>query len=301
MIKALTVTNYLGQSKRFELAYPEKSGFAITNIEGLGPSKSNIITTEVSTNDGSLYNSAKTGSRNIVISLDFRFAKDIEQARLETYKYFPNKKRCKLVIETDSRTCETYGYVEDNLPDIFAKEETAKISIICPDPYLYSVEKTITLFSGVESVFEFPFENAFLTDNLLEMGVIKRDTMQTVFYKGDIEVGIVITTHAVGEAKHITIYNTGTRESMKINTDKIESLTGSGIVAGETITISTVKGDKYISLLRDGKTYNILNCLDRYTNWFQVFKGDNIFAYVAEDGAMNLQFSIENQTLYEGV
>ena len=52
MIRAVTVTNYLGESKRFELAFPEESGFAVQSISGLGPSKADINTTEISTNDG---------------------------------------------------------------------------------------------------------------------------------------------------------------------------------------------------------------------------------------------------------
>ena len=35
MIRAVTVTNYLGESKRFELAFPEKSGFAVQSITRL--------------------------------------------------------------------------------------------------------------------------------------------------------------------------------------------------------------------------------------------------------------------------
>lgn len=301
MIKSITVTNYLGQSKKFELSRPDKSGFAITNIEGLGPSKSNILTTEVATNDGAIFNSARSEVRNIVITFDFRFAKDVEEARHESYKYFPNKKKLKLVIETDKRTCETYGYVEDNDPSIFSQYETTQISIICTDPYLYSLEKNITVFSGVESIFEFPFSNESLSGNLLEISALRVDTHQTVYYEGDSEIGILISIHAIGEAKNVTIYNTGTREVMKLDSAKIEALTGSGIVAGDEIEISTVKGNKYIKLIRDGLETNILNCLDKKTSWFQISKGDNIFAYTADEGEANLQFRIENKIVYEGV
>lgn len=37
---------------------------------------------------------------------------------------------------------------------------------------------------------------------------------------------------------------------MRIDTDKLEKLTGSGMVAGDEIIISTIKGDKSITLLR---------------------------------------------------
>lgn len=63
----------------------------------------------------------------------------------------------------------------------------------------------------------------------------------------------------------------------------------------------TVKGKKSITLLRNGKTTNILNCLDKNADWFQLAKGDNVFAYTAEEGSTNLQFKIENRVIYEGV
>ena len=46
---------------------------------------------------------------------------------------------------------------------------------------------------------------------------------------------------------------------------------------------------------------NILNCLDKDSDWFQLSKGDNIFAYVVEEGTTNVQFKIENRTAFEGV
>jgi len=88
---------------------------------------------------------------------------------------------------------------------------------------------------------------------------------------------------------------------MKIDTDKIASLTGSGIKTGDDIVIETTKGRKSILLLRDGRTTNILNCLEKNADWFQLAKGDNLFAYTAETGSTNLQFKIENRIVYEGV
>lgn len=120
-------------------------------------------------------------------------------------------------------------------------------------------------------------------------------------YHGDLEIGVTIHIYALGEASHITIYNSGTREMMRIDTDKLEKLTGSGIVSGDQLIITTVKNNKSIMLLRDGLYTNVLNILDRDADWFQLTKGDNVFVYVAETGMTNLQFRIENQTVYEGV
>ena len=121
----------------------------------------------------------------------------------------------------------------------------------------------------MEPLFEFAFSNESLTESLIEFGEIKNETEQTVYYSGDAEIGVVITIHAIGNVRNITIYNTGTREVMRIDTDKLEQLTGSGMVAGDEIIISTIKGD-------------------------------NIFAYVVEEGTTNVQFKIENRTAFEG-
>ena len=88
---------------------------------------------------------------------------------------------------------------------------------------------------------------------------------------------------------------------MKLNSSKIESITGSGIVNGDDIIICTVKGKKSIKLIRGGIEYNILACLEKGVTWFNLVMGDNIFAYTAETGDTNLQFKIENQILFEGV
>ena len=133
------------------------------------------------------------------------------------------------------------------------------------------------------------------------MGEIRNLTENLITYDGDSEVGVTIIIHAVGEASDITIYNTRTRERMRIDTEKLAALTGTGIVTSDDIIICTVKGQKSITLLRNGIVINILNCLDKDADWFQLAKGDNIFAYTAETGGSNLQFKVENRIIYEGI
>lgn len=304
MIHSITVTNYLGDSITLELARPEQSGFIVKSVDGLGPAKGNVNTVEVSTNDGGVFNSARLNIRNPVLDLVFleTATETIEDIRHKSYKYFPVKKKVKLLIKTDNRVSEIDGYVEHNEPAIFSNQEGCQISIICPYPYFYSAgESNITVFSGIEPLFEFPFENESLVTDLLEMGEIQNSAEQVITYNGDAEIGVTIIIYAIGEASNVTIYNAGTREVMRIDTNKLAALTGEGIVAGDEITIKTTKGDKSITLLRGGVTTNILNCLDKNADWFQLVKGDNVFVYTAETGNSNLQFRIENRVIYEGV
>lgn len=307
MIYSIVVTNYLGDRIKLELGKPDVSGFLIKSITGLGPAKANVNTTEVSTNDGSLFNYARLSQRNIVLDMVFIntvYGESIEDLRQKSYKYFPLKKNVELTIETDNRYVKTTGYVESNEPNIFSSQEGTQISIICPDPYFYSAGEdgnNITNFYSIDPMFEFPFSNESLDEPLLVFGEIQIKTEGVITYHGDSEIGVMIYIHAIGPATNINIYNTETREVMRINTEKISSLTGKGIVASDDIVINTAKGEKSITLIREGVSYNILNCLDKNTDWFMLAKGDNIFAFTADSGVTNLQFRVENKVIYEGV
>lgn len=302
MIKTLTITNYLGESLKITLTEDNpEHGLILYGMEGLGASNADINTTSMAASDGTLYNSARVEQRNIVVNLLLTFAPRIEDSRQRTYKYFPIKREVELLFETDNRSLKIKGYVESNEPDIFSDQESVQISIICPDPFFYSSSSESTVFSGIEPLFEFIFSNESLTEPLLEFGSIENQTEKTVYYSGDADVGVIITIHAIGPAKNITIYNIRTRESMRIDTDKIAALTGAGIGPGDDIIINTNRGQKGIELLRYGHYTNILNCLDRGCDWFRLTKGDNIFAYVADEGSENLYFIVSHDIIYEGV
>jgi hypothetical protein len=261
MIKSVTVTNHLGETVVLELRFPEKSGFLVRGIEGLGPTKANINTTELSTSDGSSYNSSRVTSRNIVFTLNFLENPTIEDTRQLSYKYFPVKKRIKMVVETDKRISEIYGYVESNEPSIFSQQESTVISVICPNPYFYSIISKTTNFSSLVPLFTFPFSNNSLSQKLIQFGRFMNLTSQDIYYTGDAETGIVINIHAIGSVTNLSIFNVTTHELMYIDTAKLLALTGYGIIGGDDIIISTIKGAKSITLVRNGVFINIINCL----------------------------------------
>lgn len=306
MIKSVIITNPLGESLKLVLTEPEKSGFIVKSIEGLGPVKANIHTLDLATLDGSLDNGARLGTRNIVFSLEF-YGTNIEDIRQKTYRYFPIKQNITMTFITDNRECYTTGRVESNEPDIFSKNEGCQISVICPNSYFYKLKEEIKDFFGENPAFEFPFENNSSTleevdsNPVIEMGEIQTVTGGSLYYTGDAEVGVIIQVHALGDAKNFTIYNTDTRESMAISDSLLEELTGSGITTGDTITINTNKGNKSVYLLRDGQYTNILNTLGFPIDWFTLKRGDNTFVFDAEEGIYNLQYKMSYNITYEGI
>ncbi len=298
MIKSITITNYVGNSITIDPANPEKCGLAITDITGLATLDATINASEVATNDGTVYNSARVQPRSITITLKPLWTESgtIEEHRRLIYKYFPVKKPLTLTIATEDRTVQTTAYVENTDTTIFSNFETGQITLYCPDPYFENIYSETLLFSGIISAFEFPFGGTDTatpsTTNNLEMSKISNDTIREITYTGDIETGMEINIHAVGEVSDIIIYNLSTNESMGIKGD---------LQALDDIVICTVRNKKTARLLRHGIYTNILNKLSKDSDWFELQKGDNIIAYTAEKGVENLQFSVKTKVLYEGI
>lgn len=302
MIKSITVKNYLEESLKITLTDSEPDhGLLLISATGLGANDATVNTTPLATTDGSIYNSARANERNIVLKFRFVLAPSIEATRQRTYRYFPVKRQLELIVETDERTIGILGNVESNEADIFSKQEGCSISILCPDPFFYSINRREEVFSGVEPLFEFPFENESLDEPTIEFGEIKDYREQTIWYDGDEEVGITINIHANSEVKGLIIYNAKNRETMRIDSNIVADLTGDGIKKGDDVIICTERRNKSVTLLRNGYYKNIINALERGSDWFKLAKGDNIFAFYADEGMDELTFTITYRKLYTGI
>lgn len=135
----------------------------------------------------------------------------------------------------------------------------------------------------------------------IEMGEIRKVAEHTFTYDGDAETGVVMILKANAEVDDIRIYDIITGEYFAIDATKIETITGTKFDYGDEIHISTVSGDKYVRLLRNGIWTNIINCVDRGSTWFVVRPGLNTFAYNVDTGLVNLDFKITYNVAYQGV
>ena len=325
MLKQVIITNYRGESVVYRIADcqtniygdpswapPEASGLLITEISGLGPAKANINMTELTTTDGGIYNSARLSSRNIVIKALFVHATSIEEARLMSYKFFPIKKKVTIKVITDNRIAETSGYVESNEPDIFSDECVCQISILCESAFFNAAgddAEQVIRFSSTIPLFKFPFGNPHLTEKKIRMGefVSKRDN--TIVYDGDSETGFTLKMHIYGDVTTpITIYNVDSDQKLTIDVTKIPlipELSGAApkLLNGDEIEISTIVGHKTITLQREAIKYNILNLLDKNSEWFTIACGHNRFVYEAgsEIEESRIELVIVVGVIYEGV
>lgn len=303
MIKSVRVVNSVNDELELVLTNPEQSGFFIKYIDGLGPVKANINYTTPVGIDGIYYNSAKALHRNIVMSLGFlnngQF--DIETQRQLTYKYFPLKKKIYFEITTDNRTLYTTGYVESNEPNIFSREQDTQISIICESSWLSGLSDDLDVLSGVVGAFEFPYSNESTSTPLTEFGEIFTSTSKNIDYAGDVPTGIVMRIGIQGAVEDLTIFNHTAGTSMTIDEAAITTITGAPFTSGDVLTISTLKGAKYVYLERGPYLYNVFNSIQNSYSWFELYPGQNEFAYAASTGIENVQFSVTHRPLYEGI
>lgn len=304
MIQSITVRNFKDEEIELVLRRPESSGLAVKAIDGIGPAHSNINYQELATSNGGLFTSARTPPRSINLTLLPLDLPSVEENRHTIYRMMPLKKKVRLTFHTDIRHLYCEGYVESIEPAIFAEsseKETVTVAILCLDPWFYAPGDSATVFSGVVAQFEFPFSNESLHDSLITFGDVLVDTRANLYYSGDIDAGVEITIHAMGDAEKIRLFNVRTQETMTIDTDKIAKKTSQIFSSGDDIIINTTPGKRSVQLLRKGVYYNIIYALDRTSDWMMLTSGDNFFGYDAKSGASNIIVTYSYRNTYGGV
>ena len=311
MIRSFTVTNYRDESLTCELADPSKEGFVVAGIDGLGPTKATVNVTDISSIDGGLFNSARIGSRNIVISLAYYYDSDysIEDLRHKSYRYFPPKKNIHLCIKTDTREAYIDGYVESNEVAIFSKQEGSQISIICPNPYFYTADKEFNQYNDF-AVPSFTFDFNDAEQDKLLFGTILDYKLTEITYSGDADVGLLFSIDFKGPIDSnstIQITNGDTYVQNTISIAKLISLmkgfipSFTAISDGDSIKFSTVKGDKYVNFLHDNKEYNVLGSVTSNGDWLYLIPGINRIRIDTSDTDADVDISSENRIYFNGV
>ena len=69
------------------------------------------------------------------------------------------------------------------------------------------------------------------------------------------------------------------------------------------IIIDTNRGQKSITLIREGITFNLFTAIQKGSKFFQLSLGDNFFSYLVDEGSSDASVHIvfKYYTLYRGV
>jgi len=268
----------------------QETNYQVAKITGLNPPRAQLNTSPIVGMDGARYNSARLNTRNIVITI--KINGDVETNRQYLYLFFPTKMPCRLFFKNEHRDVYIDGYVESFECDIFSNKELAQVSIICLQPYFLDMEETLDDISRVVGLFEF---NWFINEDAPIAFSEYQDTGSVDVYNASSgETGLIIEASFAGAVNALEIRNALTGEALTLNYS---------FITGDLLTINTNKGEKSVSLVRDGDTYNLFSAVEIGSKFLQLEQGDNYFTYEADDGASdaNVYIVFRHRTHYRGV
>lgn len=280
----LSIENEYGD--RLELT--NNPNYDVLSVDGLNPANGEINTVEIAGFDGSMFNSSRITSRNIVITLNIQFP--IEENRIALYKYIQVKRYIKVYYENEHRKVYCEGYVETFENNLFSILQQPQISIICPDPYWKSEDEINVGFSDVASLFEFPFSVPYGSG--IPISEVRRLTTEYVNV-GEVATGVIIKFRATADGvENPTFYNNTTNQFIGVNFT---------MQAGDIITINTQRGHKSIKLLRGGAETNILSARMQGSSWVDFKPGENEVSFDAAVNQSYLVTSVMAIRRFEGV
>lgn len=274
-------------SRNTVLDFTNSNKFCLYDIDGLNPVTATINTTKFATSDGAMFNSARIGTRNIVLYV--KIYPEIEQNRLLLYSFFKIKSDVTLYFRHDSLSVYITGKVESFELDHFSNSQVAQISILCADPYFRAAETQTVEFSNVIALFEFPFMNPPVG---LEFSRIEK-VKTKIINAGEMPTGVTIQLYAkTSEVLNPVVYNLTNNTFFGLNFDMNQ---------GDLITITTHFNNKKVTLLRDGVETNILYAVQEGSTWLELESGENEISYSCDEGENNLTVSVEYTALFEGI
>lgn len=252
------------------------SGIVVQGIDGLDPVKATLVSSNFAGLDGAQYQTSRREPRNIKLSLGLEpdyVETSVQDLRNTLYLFLMPKSEVTLrFIMSDGLSIDIVGRVESFDSTLFDKEPSVDISFMCFDPDFHKTE--MDSISGVS------------TDDEESLGLL-------IPYTGSVETGMLLSMYVSGDVSDITIYNRPPDNSYR-------SLDFSFALENEDrVDISTVTGNKYARVTRDGVTVSALYGVSQRSNWILLLPGDNYLKVYVEGS--EVQFSVQYTTRYGGL
>lgn len=132
-----------------------------------------------------------------------------------------------------------------------------------------------------------------LDSGKIEFGNIKGYPRTVIDYDGSVETGLTIDIEAKGPIRGLRVNNVTRGEYIIIDDSRLYSILGSSYIQKyDQIIIDTRKGQKSAKLIRDAKTYNILNACLPVSKWVQLQTGNNEFTYSTTNEIENVDMHV---------
>jgi hypothetical protein len=246
MLSKVRVLNDRGVDQELTFAEPS-DGILIKSVGGLGPVNAEIITSKRVNVDGVNYTGKSVGSRNIVFSLGLSASgiKTVADVREDLYDYFPVGELIELHFDTGTKIRQIFGRVESLTPEIFSKDPSIQVSVVCTDPYFldYPGDHTATI----------PTDGAGYP----------------LVYAGKVATGLTIeilvtgtTSGSFGSITFMDVTPGLPDRGFHIEDFDLVSITGQKLGNGDKITIVTTPGKKDAAFLSStGQYFNIIGAV----------------------------------------
>ena len=269
MLSQVLVTNNQGDLLVLNLDQVNENVF-IENIEGLDPVKATLVSSTFSTLDGAQFQNSRREPRNIKLTLGLEpdwAVERVKDIRDHLYRFLMPKMKIDLMFlddttETGVDTNDISGIVESFEATLFSAEPSVTISIICYDPDFVAHD-----------------------DIVVPGNTVSDSSTFSIDYKGTVESGMVFALNVNRTVNELTIKCTspdGTIRTMDF---------AFPFVSGDVLEVSTVPGDKRVSLIRAGVKTPILYSLARLSKWIDLWPGLNYFNVYATGAAIPFTIS----------
>jgi hypothetical protein len=209
------------------------------------------------------------------LSIDsFGVGKSVQELRKDLYSYMMPKTNVTVKFIRDNLDVLSIdGQVESFDSSLFVKEPEANISILCFDPDFkndaISNYNGTTVTTAVDSI---------------------------VTYSGEVDSGFIFSMTPTTNITEFTIQNTLSDGSVS---KLIFDSASNPILSGETIFISTVPGEKYVRVSKNGTVSSILWGLDPSSDWVSLQPGLNRIR--VNTSASGIPYTIQYYTRFGGL
>lgn len=246
MITAMVATTRVAWTGAVNKVIPfglSTSEYVVVDIDGLGPLRADIITSELSGDAGANYLSSNQVERNIVIKLayapKYSLGSTVEKLRRSLSDVFTPPNEVELTFTDDILGSYVIrGRVESNDPVLFAKDPEVQISIICTDPYFYSPLAPVVFTIPPLT----PFNEQFVID-----------------YQSDVPVGFLFDYDMTSGPSTGSDYALlQLNETQNANGRDPQMRLNGNFQAGDHFTISSERGTRGAKRIRSGAISNAM-------------------------------------------
>lgn len=244
--------------------------YIITEFEGFNPPPASLYTSKSPNRKGSKKNGSTIDERTLIIHI--KLLGDVEANRNALYEWTDTESEIKVYYKNGVKNVYCEGTVTDCDVPVCTDNEIMTVAITCTDPYLKELNEIATEISTFlkQLIFPFAIDAAGIPFSTI------RESNKTNVYNAGAETGAIIRIKALGEVSDIALVdaNDATRV-FKINLTLQEN---------EVVEINTETSPRTVKHIAvDGTVTNILKYVGHNPTWFQLKKGDNMFAYTASD------------------